>query len=172
MTKDQAAQPLLRPGPRILPLDLRPRRFNQLAVFDPRGAGRFARPAVQAQVHVADKTLADREPAFVHRDHLVDAPARRIHLHAQLAIGGARVQAQAAMHAAVVMLPVGPVRTGEPAAAFRLGAGYWHLFLFHFQLSCRQHHLATPFTVAVPDNSGPLRRSYTFSFRLYWNQLA
>ena len=33
--------------------------------------------------------------------HLIDAAARRVHFHVQFAIGGASVQTQSAMHAAV-----------------------------------------------------------------------
>ena len=48
---------------------------------------------------------AQRQPARVHLQHLVDAAARRIHFRAQRAIGRALVQAQAAMHALGVQLP-------------------------------------------------------------------
>src|SRR5947207_16012381 len=77
----------------VIFLDLPPRRFDQAAVLDSRRARRLARAAVETQIDVPDKTLAQRQPPALHLEHLVDPAARRVHLHAQLAIGGAAVQA-------------------------------------------------------------------------------
>ena len=82
-------------------LDLRARGLDQPAVLDPRRTGRFAGAAGQAQADVLDVGGRDGGPLLGHLHHLVDAAARRIHLQAQLAIGGAGVQAQAAVDAAV-----------------------------------------------------------------------
>ena len=81
------------------------RIFHHAAVAHARRAGRFAAPAGQAKADVLAVGIADGR-AVGHLDHLVDAAARRIHLQAELTIGGAGVQTQAAMHAAVqVELP-------------------------------------------------------------------
>src|SRR5207249_9766688 len=89
----------------VIFLDLPARRFDQAAVLDSGRARRLAGAAVETQVDVPDKTLAQRQPPALHLDHLVDPAARRVHLHAQLAIGGATVQAQAAVDTLRIELP-------------------------------------------------------------------
>ena len=76
------------------------RIFHHAAVGHARRASRFAAPAGQAKPDVLAVGIADGG-SVGYLDHLVDAAARRIHFDAELAIGGAGVQTQAAMHAAV-----------------------------------------------------------------------
>ena len=82
-------------------LDLRAGRFDQPSVLHSRRARRFAAAARQAEIEMLDVRRIDLRCARCHLHHLVDAAARRIHLHAQLAIRGAVVQAQTAVDAAV-----------------------------------------------------------------------
>ena len=63
-------------------------------------ASRFAPATCQAEANMLYVGLCYRG-ARGHLRHLVDTAAGRIHLDAEHAIGGARVQAQAAMHAPV-----------------------------------------------------------------------
>ncbi len=71
---------------------------DEIAIGHAAGAGRFARQATQATVHVRLRRR-QRQRAFEHLFHQHDTPARRIHLLSQLAIRGACRQAKAAMHA-------------------------------------------------------------------------
>ena len=88
--------------------DFGARGFHQPAVVHARRAGDLAAAAGQAQIDVFDVGRADGR-ARGDLGHLVDASARRIHLQAQLAIGGAGVQAQATMDAAVQIGLLGPI---------------------------------------------------------------
>ena len=101
----QTPQLAREPAPMRVRLQFGARIFHHAAVAYARRAGGFAAPAGQAKIDVLTVGLADSR-AVGHLDHLIDAAARRIHLEAEFAIGGAGVQTQAAMHAAVqVELP-------------------------------------------------------------------
>src|SRR5439155_19838185 len=80
--------------------DLTAGRLYQTAVLHSRRTRRLAAATGQAQPDVLDVGRPDRHSIrYLH--HLVNAAARRIHLHAQLAISGAGVQTEAAMDAAI-----------------------------------------------------------------------
>jgi len=53
---------------------------------------------------MVDEDIADGKLAFVHQNHLANAAARRIGLEMPQFVGGAMVQAQAAVNAAGVIL--------------------------------------------------------------------
>ena len=88
------------PGTSGVGFDIGAGRFHQAAVLDTGRAGAFAAAAGEAQIDMFAVGVADRLP-FGDLHHLIDAPARRVHFNAQFAVGGAGVQTQAAMHAAV-----------------------------------------------------------------------
>src|SRR5205823_10536809 len=81
----------------VIFLDLPPGRFDQAPVLDSGRARRLASAAVETQVDVPDKTLAQRQPPALHLDHLVDPAARRVHLDSQLAISRTTIQAKTAV---------------------------------------------------------------------------
>ena len=85
----------------------RPGPLENVRVFDARGAGGLAGPAVQALVQVLQHLFLGRQLALQQPLHQIDAPARRVHLDAQLAIGGAGLQAQPAVHAGGHLLEAG-----------------------------------------------------------------
>src|SRR5690349_11966157 len=89
--------------PRAMDLgfDLRAGSLDQAAVLHTRRAGRFTGSARQAQVQMLNVGGVDLGLPGGHLHHLVDAAARRVHLDAKLAVGGAVVQAEAAMHTPV-----------------------------------------------------------------------
>ena len=99
--EQEIAQPAHGPGAAAPGFNLLARGFDQAAVGDAAGAGRLAGAAPQAQADVRDVGIPQRHGAARYLDHLVDAPARRVHLDAQLAVRGTGVQAQPAMNAAV-----------------------------------------------------------------------
>jgi len=66
---------------------------------------------------VANEAFTERQSSLLDLNHLVDAPARRIHLHAQLPIGGASVQAEATVDALGIVIPLGLLT--RPVAARR-----------------------------------------------------
>ena len=80
-------------------LDLREGALDQPSVLDARGAGGLAGPARQAQLDVLDVVGPGRRAALADLHHLVDPPPGRIHLHAQFAVGGTRVEAESAVDA-------------------------------------------------------------------------
>src|SRR3954470_9960766 len=105
MGEDEPLHGVFEPAARTLRLDLGAGVFHHMTVADPRWTRRFAAAASQAEVDVLNVRRRDRG-AVRHLHHLVDAAARRVHLDAELAIGGAGVQTKTAMHATVeVELP-------------------------------------------------------------------
>ena len=97
----------LQPGPLIVLLDLRARFLQQMSVLHAGGTRGLAIQAAETAVNVGNERIGQRQPALVNLQHLVDAAARRIHLRAQRAIGGAIVQTQAAVHALGIQVPTG-----------------------------------------------------------------
>ena len=104
--------------------------FDELAVFDGGRAGGFAGAAVEAFIDMLDERIGDRcveagtdgselptvrrfwlldfgDLALRDMDHLMDAAARGIGFQVPEAIGGARVEAQAAVDAAGVVFVSG-----------------------------------------------------------------
>ena len=76
-------------------LDLRAGSLHQPAVLHAGRTRRFAAAARQTKIEMLDVRRIDLRCARSHLHHLVDAAARRIHLHAELAIRRAVVQTQA-----------------------------------------------------------------------------
>ena len=125
MAIDEAARDARGKRAAIILFDLRAGGFHELAVFHARGAGRLASAAIEAPIDVANEGIAERQAAFVHQNHLTDAPARRIGLEAPEAVGGAMIETQAAVNAMQVVDVAGTVRTAE-AARLRIGwAQHW-----------------------------------------------
>src|SRR5438105_10589690 len=80
--------------------DLGARRFDELAVLDPGGAGRLARPAVEALPDVLrERGRIGAYASFPDRLHQADAAARRVHLDAEDRERRAGGKAEAAVHA-------------------------------------------------------------------------
>ena len=98
--------------------DLGASEFDELAVFDSRGAGGLAGAAIEAAVNVGDECVAEFEAALIDEGHLADASARGIGFIVPEAIGGAGVEAQAAVDAAGIVGVVGLVTGGEAAERF------------------------------------------------------
>ncbi len=111
--------------PPVILLDLRARRFHQLAVFDARGAGRLARAAIEALIDMLYEGIAERQAALVHQHDLADSSARRIGFEAPEFVRGAMIQTQAAVNAVRVVVIRGNVRAGKSAPRF------WGGSLFH-----------------------------------------
>ena len=73
-------------------------RCDQIAVFDPGRARGFTRLAAEAVVDVRQRVV-ELDLALEHLLHQEDAAAWRVHLLAELDVGGAGRQAEAAVHA-------------------------------------------------------------------------
>lgn len=87
----------------IIPLDLRARSFDELAVFHSSGTRAFAGTAIEASIDVEHEGVAQLEAPFVHQDHLPNPPARGIGFQSPQAIGGAVVQTEAAVNAVKII---------------------------------------------------------------------
>jgi len=81
---------------------------KERAEADSRRAGGLARPAAQAKVEMPLERWAQPYPALGGRSHEVDAPARRVHLLAEHAIGRALGQADPTMHALADLVEIEP----------------------------------------------------------------
>ncbi len=108
-------------GRSVILLDLRARRFHQLAVLDARGAGRLAGAAIQALIDMFYEGIAQRQAALIDQHDLANTSARRIGFQAPEFVGGAVIQAQAAMNAVRVVFVRGNIRTRK--SALRLWPG-------------------------------------------------
>ncbi len=104
MAENEIASNVGEPGARIVSFDVRAGVLDELSVFDAGGAGGFAGAAVETFVDVFDKGISDGLLVQLDLNHLVDPPARRIGLKVPETVGGASVEAQAAAHAAGVVL--------------------------------------------------------------------
>ena len=86
--------------------------FDEFPVLDAAGAGGFAGAAVQAFVDVIDEGIGDRrrcvrlagEFVLGDVDHLLDTAARGVGFEIPEAVGGAGVEAEAAVDTAGVVL--------------------------------------------------------------------
>ena len=115
MAEDKVAGDAREKWPGIIAFDARAGVFDELAVLHAGRAGGFASAAVQTFVDVIDEAGADGhrplsgigEGGLLHADHLADAPARRIGLEVPEPVGGTRIEAQAAVDAAGVVLVSG-----------------------------------------------------------------
>ena len=116
--KNEIARHAREKWPLVVLLDLRARRFHQLAVFHAGGARRLARAAIQALIDVLDEGIAQRQSALVDQNNLANSSARRIGFQAPQFVGGAMIQAQAAVNAVRVVFVRGNVRAGKSALRF------------------------------------------------------
>ena len=96
-------------------LNLRPGRFDQLAVFDSRGTCGLTGPAIETLVNVLDKRIAQGQASLVDQQDLPDAPAGGVRLETPEAVGGTVVQAKPAMDAPRVVFVGRLVKLAEPA---------------------------------------------------------
>lgn len=86
--------------PAVVLLDLAAGVFDELAVLDARGAGGLAGAAVEALVDVPDIPLTGQNPELFHVKHLADPATGGVGFEAPEAVGGAVVQAEAAVDTA------------------------------------------------------------------------
>ena len=86
------------PAARAAPVDLRAHALDQVAVAHARRTGRLAGAAGEAEAHLADHELVERDLLLRHAAHQVDPSARRAGLAAGLLVRRAVRQAQAAVH--------------------------------------------------------------------------
>ena len=106
--------------PRIFLRDPGASVLHKFAVLHAGGAGGFAGTAVQAFVDVVHEAGGERRGflrgialrGLLHADHLPNPSARRISLQIPQPVGGARVEAKPAMHAARVVF-VGGDESGD-----------------------------------------------------------
>src|ERR1022692_1386097 len=103
----------LQPATLVVLLDLRACALQQASVGYARGTSRLAIHAAQAAVNMGDEGIPQRQPTLVNQHHLIDAPARRIHLRPQCAVRRALVQAQSAVDTLRVQVPRGFLARGE-----------------------------------------------------------
>ncbi len=85
----------------MLTLDLRPSRFDELAVVNSRGAGGHTRHAAQAFVEMPDPFRVHGGSAFAGHLHQVNAPARGVHFLSPEHIRRAGGETKSAVHALV-----------------------------------------------------------------------
>jgi len=104
VSENEIASDVREPGARIVSFDVRARVLDEFSIFDTRRAGGFARAAVETFIDVVDEGISDPLPVQLDLNHLVDPPARRIRFEVPETVGGAGVEAQAAVHAAGVVL--------------------------------------------------------------------
>src|SRR5262245_43979117 len=96
--EDQALAPS-RPPARGVAAKLGARRLDQRSEGHARRTGRLARAAAKAQIHVADEGLAGLDAALGGGPHQIDAPAGRVHLLAEDAVGRTLGQADSTVDA-------------------------------------------------------------------------
>ena len=92
------------PGARIVALDSRAGMLDEFSILDAGGAGGFAGAAVKTFVDMVGKGIGDGLLIQLDLDHLVDTAARRIGFEVPEAVGGAGIEAQAAVDAAGIVL--------------------------------------------------------------------
>src|SRR5579884_1178859 len=82
-----------------LDLNLLAGGLDQFAELHARRAGSFAGATAQAAVHMLDKFWSNGHASIGYCLHLIDAPARRVHLYAQNGIGWTGWQAKTTVNA-------------------------------------------------------------------------
>src|SRR5882757_288848 len=97
----------------VMLLDLRARALDDVSVLHSRRTCSLAGETTETAIDVRDERIADGKTSGVHLQHLIDAPARRIHLRAKYAISWTMVQTQSAMDAGGVEVPIRLVLHGE-----------------------------------------------------------
>ena len=104
-----------RGGLRAQPLHLGPAVLDDPAVGDTGGADRFASPAAEAEVEVPGEILGEGQLPALPLRHQVEAPAGRLGLQVRDPVGGAVIEAEAAVHAGGEVVVGGRVRALEDA---------------------------------------------------------
>src|SRR6266576_169512 len=102
--ENEVARDASEPGAGIVALDARAGVLDEFSIFDPGGAGGFAGAAVETFVDVVDEGIRDGLLVQFDMNHLMDAAARRIGFEVPQAIGGAGIEAEAAMDTASIVL--------------------------------------------------------------------
>src|SRR6185369_7950388 len=109
--------------PGALPLDLRARRLDELAIGYAGRADRLAGAAAETEVEMLHRRVGEADAAFGEGLDQEDAPPRRVHLRPQLGERRAIGQAQTAMHAAVDALDALSVKRQRSGRRGRSGRG-------------------------------------------------
>lgn len=99
MSKNEIARDSREKRAAVVELDFCASMFDELAVFDAGGAGCFAGAAVEALIDVLDEGIGDGLVVQFDVNHLADATARGIGFEIPEAVGGAGIEAQAAVRA-------------------------------------------------------------------------
>ena len=102
--ENEVARDASEPGAGIVALDARAGVLDEFSIFDPGGAGGFTGAAVETFVDVVDEGIRDGLLVQFDMNHLMDAAARRIGFEVPQAIGGAGIEAEAAMDTASIVL--------------------------------------------------------------------
>ena len=118
--ENQPAHPARKPPAAGIRLNLRARILHHASISHAGRAGGFAAPAGQAEIDMLPVGFSDGR-AGGHLHHLVDAPARRIHLEAEFAVRGAGIETQPAVDAAVQI-----ELTGSETGLFKYGCRVFH----------------------------------------------
>jgi len=105
--KEQLAEEAVLCVARVAPVDLRPRRLDQLLVLHAGRAGGDAGHAAEALVDVVHEGVGHADLALGGQLHQRDAAARRIHLLAPQKVRRAGGEAEAAVHAIGDQLRIG-----------------------------------------------------------------
>jgi hypothetical protein len=124
-SKDEAAGQPGCGGSAAVAEDLGSGFFHELAIADAGRADGLTVAALEAKVEVADDGLADGDTALAQRAHEVEPAAGRLGLQTELPVGGAVVEAEAAVDAAQDVLKGGAVRAAK-ALLDRCGLGLTH----------------------------------------------
>ena len=93
--------------------DFGPRGLDQPPVLHSGRTRGLTGAARQAEIDMLDVIVVDLHAPFGDLDHLIDAPARGIHLDAQLAVGRASVEAEPTVDTLVEVALLGSVEEGE-----------------------------------------------------------
>src|SRR5271156_2714171 len=115
VAENEIARESRKKRPRIIAFDARAGVLDEDSVAHARGAGGFAGATVQAFVDVVDEAGGDGKGLLLgvgdggrfDADHLADASTGRVGLEVPQAVGGAGVEAQAAVDTARVVLVSG-----------------------------------------------------------------
>src|ERR1700682_1994534 len=102
--ENEVARDASEPGAGIVALDARAGVLDEFSIFDPGGAGGLAGTAVETFVDVVYEGIRDGLLVQFDMNHLMDAAAWRIGFEVPEAVGGAGVEAEAAVNTACVVL--------------------------------------------------------------------
>ncbi len=121
VAEDEIARGAIEPGTLVIALDARAGVLDEFAVLDAGRAGGLAGATVEAFVDVIDKGIGDGLLVQLDMNHLVDAAARGIGFEVPEPVGGAGVEAEAAVDTAGVVLVDGS-QAGDGRRGHGLGS--------------------------------------------------